>query len=77
MLKEDYKPSNDNLNKSKSITRSNPVSPALNKTNEILDETKELGLNLDEEEMEGGEGDYEDKFEEEASKKVKISIFFW
>ena len=37
VLKEDYKPSNDNLNKSKSITRSNLVSPALNKTNWILE----------------------------------------
>ena len=54
---------------------SNPVSSDLNKTNEILEETKALGLNIDEEDMEGGEGDDEDESEEEAPKKVKISIF--
>ena len=38
---------NNDLNKSKSMTRLNSVSPDLNKTNENLEETKALGLNLD------------------------------
>ena len=33
-----------------------PASLDLNQTNENLEVTKALGLNLDEEEMEGGEG---------------------
>ena len=75
VIAEDYDSSKDSLNKSKSFIKSTPVSPALNKTNEILEETKALGLqdnSDDSHDYEGGEGDEEEEEEEEAPKKVKF-----